>query len=49
MKGELKIIISGHFEDTLIALFKPQERYDAECIHHAINVSILLSYILSFP
>ncbi|XP_055338778.1 annexin A13-like isoform X2 [Paramacrobiotus metropolitanus] len=40
MKGELKILISGHFEDVLIALLKPPEVYDAEQIHHAIHLPL---------
>ncbi|OQV25720.1 Annexin A11 [Hypsibius exemplaris] len=40
LKGELKIIISGHFESVIIALFKVPEMYDAEQIHHAIHLPL---------
>ncbi|XP_055348782.1 annexin A13-like isoform X2 [Paramacrobiotus metropolitanus] len=36
-KGELKIIINGHFEDVILALLKTPEVYDAESIHHAFS------------
>lgn len=38
MKGELKIVFGGHFEDVLVALFKAYGAYDAEQIHQAITV-----------